>query len=322
MKLAYVGLKFDYAILQNGDSYEFNNIEAGIKDCANRGMFEASYYHPDVPGEMELLRKSLSEITHIIHVEFNDQFDLPEDIALEAIRLGKAVICWSSDASYRFHNWILPRKNRYTHFITTHNDTIPWYKQNGMNVIKSQWGGSPIYIRDDSLPKIYSISFIGQCHGHGTGGKMLRRQIMDAMYNNGVGPDVWGKFWDDPTPYEKWHGYANSWSEMIGIMNSSKIGLNLLNGWAINQLGQIKGRVFEIPQLGLMQLTTTADDLEAYFEPNKEIVIVRTMQELIDKAKYYLNNGSERVKIAEAGYQRMLKEHQWHHRIEKILKEL
>ncbi len=322
LKIAYVGLRYDYAIQANGDSYEYNNIEAGLKDCVQRSMFECEYFHPDIPTEISRLRTHLNQFDAILHVEFNEEYDLPEDISLEAIRLGKEVICWSSDASYRFHNWILPRKHRYNKWITTHNETLKWYKDNGMNnVIKSQWGGSPLYIRDDSYPKIYPISFIGQCHGHGTGGRMLRRQIMDTMYQHGIGPDIWGKFWDDPVPYEKWHGYAGGLDDMVRIMNSSKIGLNLLNGWSVNQLGQIKGRCFEIPQVSLMQLTTPADDLEAYFEPDKEIVIVKTMQELLDKAKFYLENDSERTKIAEAGFNRMMSEHQWYHRFEKIFNE-
>lgn len=314
MKIAYVGLRYDYALPENGDSYEYSNIEAGLRDCVSKNMFDVGYFHPDVSGELDILRSTIGNYNTILHVEFNEHYDLPEDIAIRAIGLGKRVICWSSDASYRFYNWILPRKHRYTEWVTTHNITLPWYKWHDMPVIKSQWGGSPIYRRDDTISKIYDISFIGQCHGHGTGGKMLRRQWVDIMYQNGVGPDIWGKFWDDPTPYEKWYGYVKSYQEMIQIMNQSKIGLNLLNGWAINQPGQIKGRCFEIPQIGIMQISTYADDLENYFEPNKEIVIVRGVDELVDKVRFYLSHDSERKKIAEAGYDRMMKDHQWHHR--------
>ena len=47
MKLLYSGLKYNYGKKEEGYSYEWNNLEAGIRDCVDKGLFEATYWHPD-----------------------------------------------------------------------------------------------------------------------------------------------------------------------------------------------------------------------------------------------------------------------------------
>ena len=85
---------------------------------------------------------------------------------------------------------------------------------------------------------------------------------------------------------------------------------------------QIKGRHFEIPQSKSLQLTTPADDLESYFIKDKEIVIANSIEELIEKARFYIEHDEERERIATAGYERMIKEHQWHHRFQYIFNQV
>jgi len=47
-----------------------------------------------------------------------------------------------------------------------------------------------------------------------------------------------------------------------------------------------------------------------------------TVGELIDKVRYFLANEAERVTIAEAGYQRTIREHTYAHRFADILKQM
>lgn len=312
LKIAYVGLKWNYGKREEGYSYEHNNIEAGLKDCVSRGMFECQFFHPDEAGEISSLReKTLGGLFDIIfHTEFNESLDLPEDISIAAINMGLKVLDWSCDASWRFHNFIVQRKHRYTHFITTHSSTIPLYQQNGMKVIKSQWGGSPLYYPDSSVEKIYDITFIGQKHG-------IRPQIVKALAERGIKVHLFGNYWDG---YDNWHGYLTDFDSMLKVFRQSKICLNLSNPWHVGTLNQVKGRAFEIPQCGAFQISTPADNLHSYFEPNKEIVIANDIEELASKIKYYLSNDSERQAIAQAGHGRMLSEHEWYHRFEKIIK--
>ena len=89
---------------------------------------------------------------------------------------------------------------------------------------------------------------------------------------------------------------------------------------ARRQNEQIKGRNFEVPGSGGFLLTADADNLTDYFEDGKEIVIFKDTKDLIEKAKYYLGHENERAAIAEAGYQRSLREHTYEKRFNEMFK--
>lgn len=321
MKVLYSGLLYNYGKPDEGFSYEHFNIEAGFKDCAERGLFQVDFLYPDASPDLygaafEMVLNG--DYDAIFHVAFNEGLDFPEKPAKMALKKDIPVIQWDCDSSWRFQNWIAPRKDRVSHFVTTHSATMQWYRDAGMNVIKSQWGGSPYY-HPRGLEKKYDLTFVGQKHGRMPDGRFLRSEIIDAIMNAGIGVDLFGNYWDG---YDNWHGYLTDFHDMIEVFDRSRICLNLSNPWHHGTMPQIKGRHFEIPQNGGFQLCTPADDLQSYFEEDKEIVIARSVQELIDKGRYYLEHPEERQTIADAGRQRMLQEHQWHHRLEAIFQEV
>lgn len=321
-RILYVGLCNNYGKAEEGPSYERMNIQAGLHDAASKLDFTVTSIYPDMdygPGGFEGAALGwLDSCDAIFHVAFNESLDLPESVAKLALKQDKPVIQWDCDSSWRFHNWIFPRKDRVSHFVTTHSATIPWYEKNGMKVIKSQWAGSPAYQRE-IVPFKYDASFVGQKHGQMPNGKFLRSEIVDAVMAAGIKLDLFGNYWDG---YANWHGYAKDFDDIIRVFNSSRVNLNLSNPWHHGTMPQIKGRHFEIPQCGGFQISTPADDLTSYFVPGKEIVIVDSVQDLIEKTKYYLQDFEERAYIAENGRQRMLRDHQWHHRFEHIFKEV
>lgn len=313
MKILYVGLKFNYGKQEEGYSYEWNNIEAGFRDCQSKGLFDVVYWHPDELNKLSAAQFAVQEkVDAVFHVAFNESLDLPLDCAEHCIQNGIPVIQFDCDTSWRFQNWILPRKNRVTHFITTHPGTLQWYKQYGMKAILSQWGGSPLYRPDWNVNKEYDVSFIGQKHG-------IRPQIMEHLYAEGIKVDLFGNYWDG---YPNWHGYLTKFEDMLSVFQRSKICLNLSNPWHVGTMPQIKGRHFEIPQCGGFQLSTPADGLEMYFAEGKEIILARSVTELADKIRFYLCADAQREDIAKAGYERMQKEHQWSHRLSAIFEEL
>ena len=81
---------------------------------------------------------------------------------------------------------------------------------------------------------------------------------------------------------------------------------------------QIKGRNFEIPGCRGFLLTGRAEDLENYYEIDKEVVCFDDADEIIEKVRYYLRNEDERAAIAQAGYDRTLREHTYAHRFTEI----
>jgi len=85
---------------------------------------------------------------------------------------------------------------------------------------------------------------------------------------------------------------------------------------------QIKGRNFEVPGCGGFLLTGKADNLEAYYEIDKEVACFDDMDDLVKKVKYYLCDEKLRETIAARGYQRTLDEHTYVHRFTEIFQRL
>lgn len=79
-------------------------------------------------------------------------------------------------------------------------------------------------------------------------------------------------------------------------------------------------RTFEIPMSGGLEFASYTDELASYFEEDKEIVLYRTKEEMIDKAKFYLNpkNSKDIQKMKNAAHIRAVNEHTWSNRFNKI----
>ena len=78
-------------------------------------------------------------------------------------------------------------------------------------------------------------------------------------------------------------------------------------------------RIFEALSTGSFLLTNWIPTLGDLFEDGKHLVTYKTLDEMVEKAKYYLEHEEEREKIAKAGYEEFIAKHTYRHRIEKIL---
>jgi spore maturation protein CgeB len=83
---------------------------------------------------------------------------------------------------------------------------------------------------------------------------------------------------------------------------------------------QIKARNFEIPACGGCQITGPAENLDEYFETDSEVVIYESMNDLVDKIRYYLSHDIKRTEITEAGYKRTHKDHTYEERFNEIFR--
>lgn len=99
---------------------------------------------------------------------------------------------------------------------------------------------------------------------------------------------------------------------------AAKIVLNNLHPAVIDGVNK---RTFEIPACGGFQLTGYREATSELFEIDKEIVCYRNLDDLIEKIDYYLapEHEQERQQIAQAGYERAMKEHSYQHRLTQLL---
>jgi spore maturation protein CgeB len=85
---------------------------------------------------------------------------------------------------------------------------------------------------------------------------------------------------------------------------------------------QIKLRDFEVPASGGFYLVEHVPEYADFFVPGKEVETWRTVNELIDKIRYYLSHEGERAAIAAAGQRRACRDHLWMHRFSDLFAKL
>ena len=308
LRILYVAMKYDYGQPRRGLSYEENNffhsllnmghqiIRFDFKAIAkkfsrremNKMLLETVYrYNPDLMFTVlfrnELDKKVVNEISTQTETK---------------------TINWFCDDHWRFDSYSRYWAPMFNWVVTTAESALPRYKKIGYeNVIHAQWACNHFLYRKLSLPYLYDVTFIGQPHGN-------RKQVISRLKKAGIDVKVWGYGW--PTG-------KVSQSEMIKIFNQSKINLNLSNA-SRPGVEQIKGRDFEVPGCGGFLITGYAEDIEEYFDVDKEIVCYRDVDDLIHKIRYYLKHDDEREAIANAGYAKVLREHTYEKRFLNIFR--
>ena len=158
----------------------------------------------------------------------------------------------------------------------------------------------------------YDICFVGSPYPN-------RVEVLDSLrqYKLGVFGDGWAKYFlrrgkKIPSYYR---GKAIG-EKVIKIYRSSKIVLN------IHDLATIEGvntRTFEILACGASELVEYKKSLETLFKIGEEIISYRNLEELHQLVDYYCRNIKELKEISGKGRQRVLRDHTWNHRVEKIV---
>ena len=108
-------------------------------------------------------------------------------------------------------------------------------------------------------------------------------------------------------------GTADYWNEAPVIFNSSKINLNL-------SLRSIRSgiplRVWDILGAGGFCITNFQPELPLFFEDGVNIVWFKSLSELVEKVKYYLQHEDERTEVARKGRELVEKYHSYQDRFD------
>lgn len=122
--------------------------------------------------------------------------------------------------------------------------------------------------------------------------------------------------------------YSVSDDDMISLYSNMALSLNIteLRDTYIckHPIHKIHLRTFEIPMSGGLELASYTEELASYFEEDKEIVLYRSKEEMIDKARFYLNPKNETIvtRMKLAARKRAENEHRWIDRFEYVFKAL
>lgn len=117
-----------------------------------------------------------------------------------------------------------------------------------------------------------------------------------------------------------------SFIEMVELYSSFAISLGITdvrNTYLLkNPVLKLHLRTFEIPMSGGLQIINYTDELASYFEDEKEIILYKSEEEFIDKAKFYLQDSQKktRMNMKIAARKRAVSDHTWMNRFIKVFK--
>jgi hypothetical protein len=205
----------------------------------------------------------------------------------------KPNIYWVSD-SHMDAGYRLRKAEEFDMVCVTISEHVDVFKKH-LGHEKVFWvphAGEEMCYRNQKKIKKYDVCFIGYIPGD------KRIDHLDRLFREI--PNFW---------------YGQKFFEPASdIYNMSKIVFN--NSVA----GEANMRSFEAALSGSMLLTDYSLDLiKLGYEDNKHLVFYSGMDEMIDKAKFYLENDLEREKIAGAGYEFTLGNHTYFHRAKQIM---
>jgi len=115
-----------------------------------------------------------------------------------------------------------------------------------------------------------------------------------------------------------------SFEEMQQLYSNHSLSLNiteLRNTYVLKRpIHKLHLRTFEIPMCGGVEIASHTEELATYFEDGKEIILYKSDEELLSKARFYLDSKNENscLKIKESARKRAESDHTWLNRF-KVL---
>ena len=88
-----------------------------------------------------------------------------------------------------------------------------------------------------------------------------------------------------------------------------------------HKIRQIHLRDFEAPMSGALYFVEHQQELEDFYEVDREIVCYRSREELLEKARFYLAHPEEASRVRKAGYERAQRDHTWRRRLDQLFQE-
>ena len=257
------------------------------------------------------------------------------EVIKEISKLGIVTINWFCNASYQFYlvEQIAPY---FDYCLVPEKFRLEDYKRVGANPIYCQQAANPNIYKPLRLKKDIDTSFIGSRYGD-------RYSFIKALYNAGNQLEVFGNHWIKDKYFIKdslrkvYHSIKGDKQisdtifkgvlkddEVVNIFNRSKINLGFAKCGDTyidkEPIKQVRLRDFEVTMAGGFYLTEYCEELAAFFEPDKEIIFFNNKEELVDKAKFYLEHDTTREQISKAAYKRASEEHSWQKRLQSVFK--
>jgi len=181
-------------------------------------------------------------------------------------------------------------------------------RENGIKKAQAQVKTQPVFTKTQNLKNFMRYSI---------GRKILIASVVDKISKHEFVNNEHLRF-DYQIPFEMMAEVTCKYAIMLSFSDAKSTGV------LKNPVPIINLRQFEIPMAGGLQFTTYTEELSNYFEDGKEIIMCKSRDEYIEKAKYYLRDEQSelRMKMKLAARKRAENEHTWFCRFSTIFEKL
>lgn len=328
MKVLLVCMKHGYGDPDQGYSYEWNHFYLGLKNYFGDVSFFDFFGAHQSMGQKAMqdalrdkIQKENPDVT--IFSLYTDQFSTEFIKCLQDLT---KTFCFFHDDGWR-KEFVARWAPCFDAFTTSDVMGVRRYARNGLpHAVFVPFGvNESLFCPNPEVEKDIDVSFVGAWHPY-------REWLISRLRKNGIKIKVFGY---------RWPGGMLSEAKMIEVFQRSKISINMTNcpSWDVRYLlssprallnrfrspkvhEQIKGRHFEIPACGTMQLSYYVDGLEKVFELGDEIAIYQSPEELVDKIVSYLNDPEELERITKDGLARVRRDHTYGQRFMQVFQSL
>ena len=114
-----------------------------------------------------------------------------------------------------------------------------------------------------------------------------------------------------------WHPELNYYADLPRFYPCSEINFNCTS---MQMKGAVNQRVFDVPACGGFLITDQRRQMEALFEPGREVVAYAAPEEISDLVDFYLRHPQARARITQAARKRVIQEHTYDLRMTSLLK--
>ena len=233
----------------------------------------------------------------------------PTDVAQLRRRFGGRWVNWFPDDPHQLElsSRLAPA---YDCFFTHDSSSLARHRAAGARAHYLAFGCDPEYLRPPSRPSdarwAAPLVFVGSRDD-------VRDPVLRELAN--VGLVSWGPGWPRGPLYGE---------DFVRALAGAAVGVNIHQqfgdrGDPARYGSGANMRVFELAAVGTPQLSDAKADIARHFTPDREIVLYRSVAELVVRARALLADDTLRRQLAVAARERALREHTWRHRLEELL---
>jgi len=294
-------VQFFCELIKNGRASDKLRAYFCGQSCDDKYANEFAQWVMDECGglEIEHLRPDGKDIHTFGEFDYNIWVDWGEDgltgiLPYAPIIPDKNLLYWASD-THLGYDYRLSRARKADIVFAAQHDAVQSFRESGINAIWLPHCVDPLaYPRYNLASTKTDVCFVGHVNSDN------RVDFLDRMFKE------FPNFFYGQRLFEQ---ASRKYAE-------SKICLNIAMKNDVNM------RCFEVMGAGGFLLTDVTQSMDMLFEDKKHCALYTTLDEAVEKARYYITNNQERKEIAKAGYNEVISYHKISDRCKVMIEQI